>query len=268
MPTAIPRPLRRRTPGSISTTRSNAASNTPYYYLITGAQVDGRYAVGNRRLYLNGSLSGNWLSVYLRPVTGTLEIGSTNLAGTTVISGTMNKNVTSTAQFTAVVDPATTGANIPDGTYQNTFTFSLYVDSTTPPSGNSAATSINITVTAVVSLSVITVTVSPANCDFGLMGAGNSYSASTVLSVQSNRGYSIVASSTHSGSLYLSATETIAYTFSFAGTSYSLSTGSVQLIASAAAGSAAYTVNFGIPNLGFIQPGAYTDSVTFVVSSQ
>ena len=254
------------TPGSISTTRSNASTNTPYYYLVSGAQL-GQFTVGNRRLYLNGSISGSWLNVYLQPTAGSTEIGSTNTSGTTVISGTMNKNLASTVQFIAVTDPAATGANIPDGTYQNTFTFSLYVNSTTPPGGTSAATSVSVTVSATVSLSVITVTVSPATCDFGLMAAGNSYSASTLLSVQSNRVYSIVASSTHSGSLFLSATDTIAYTFSFAGTSYPLSSGSVQLVTNAPAGSAGYAVNFGIPTLGFIQPGTYSDSVTFVVSS-
>lgn len=253
--------------GTITTGRSPTGNRLNYYYLITGAKI-GDFSVGSRRLYLNGDVTSSWLQVYLRPTTGTSEIGTTNIPGTTVLSGKIKKNEKEgTVDFIALVDPAVTGASVPDGVYQNTFIFSLYIGSKLPPMGSSAGVSVPIVVKAEVSLAKVKVTITPEFCNFGSMVAGGNYSVSTNLTVESNRSFWITAASQHAGKLYLSATDQIPYTFSFSGTSYSLDLGSVTLVLKAPPGVASYYVKFGIQNLDFLEPGTYSDSVTFTVTT-
>lgn len=253
--------------GTITTMRDYQLSKVNYYYLISGAAI-GDYSVGNRKLYLDGNQASSWLAVYVRPTTTTSEIGTTNTRGTTVVSGTIGVNVLSSdVQFNVVLDPIKTGTSIPDGTYQNTFIFSLYTGSLVPPKGKLANVFVSVSVIAEVKLSVIKLTISPTFCDFGSMVAGNNYSVSTVLLVESNRTFSIVASSEHSGTLYLSDKDAIPYTMTFEGKSFSLTDGTVQLVSLVPAGKVSYKVSFDIVNMEFMEPGTYKDVVTFLVSS-
>ena len=253
--------------GTITTSRDYPWGKVNYYYLISGATI-GDFSVGNRKLYLDGNPASAWLAVYVRPTTTMSEIGTTNTRGTTVISGTMGFNVLSSdVQFNVVLDPTRTGTSIPDGTYQNTFIFSLYTGSLVPPKGKLANVFVSVTVIAEVKLSVIQLTMSPTFCDFGSMVAGNNYSVSTVLLVESNRTFSIVASSEHSGKLYLSDTDAIPYKMIFEGKSFSLADGNVQLVSLVPAGKVSYKASFDIVNLEFVEPGTYKDTVTFLVTS-
>lgn len=254
--------------GTITTGRSSTGNRLNYYYLITGAASGGDFLVGSRKLYLNGNKDSSWLQVYLRPTTGTSEIGTTNIPGTTFLSGTIKKDEKEgPVDFIAVVDPAATGASVPDGVYQNTFYFSLYIRPRLMAMGTPTGVSVPIVVKAEVSLAKVKVTITPEFCNFGSMVVGGNYSVSTNLTVESNRSFWITAASQHAGKLYLSDTDQIPYTFSFAGTTYSLDLGSVTLVTNAPPGLASYYVKFGIQNLDFLEPGTYSDSVTFTVTT-
>jgi hypothetical protein len=135
---------------TLTVTRSASGAATPIYLLVSGAGLDGNYLVGSRRVYQGGSTTGNSIQVYLRPSSGTTDIGTTNTSGTTVTSATF---LSSSLTRTITVKFVTATGKVPRGsptTYTNSFQFQLYTGSFLAESGtleSGAVGTINTSIT-------------------------------------------------------------------------------------------------------------------------
>lgn len=254
---------------SFTVTRSDRTGKAYYYLLVSGAAL-GSSATGARKVYLNGNENDSSIQIFLRPSSDTTEIGTDNISGATVISGSMSSgSKTGTLNFRVV----TASGSVPDGSYTNVFTFQLYTGSQTPPGGTAQSGVVGtLTVTITVSQGrTVSLSVSPANCSFGsALSEGNTYSVGATLWVTAPANYTISVFSTYGGKLYLSADDTIAYYFYFNGsaTATDLSHGSVELVTSSTtATNKSYSLNFTTVPIGFITPGLYNDILTFTFTT-
>jgi hypothetical protein len=255
---------------TVTVTRNSTVGNTNFYLLI-GSTAYGSNIEENRRVYLNpANLYDSSSKIRIRLTTNaTSEIGSQNLSSDVELAGTIS-NGQSSRSLTFYVSSST--GEIPDGTYTNIFTFSLYVGSQTAPNGTlTPATGGNLTVSLTsVGGETFSISFTSSIADFGEINpAGDE--ALTTMRVTAPQRYTISAYSKNSSILINpnSPSETIPYTFYFNGTIKSLSSGLVQLVYDTNARTDwNYPLRFVTGPIGFFEAGDYTDIVTFMFTSQ
>jgi len=255
---------------TVTITRSSAIG-TVNFYLLVGNAAYGDFLPGNRRVYLNPSNlydSSSKISIR-RTTTASTEIASLNQSGASVLSGSMTSG-TASKNLTFYAYSST--GEIPDGTYTNVFTFLLYVGSTTAPNGvltPAAGGNINVSLTSIGGETFLITFTSPT-ADFGdIDPAGDE--AQTTLRVTAPARYTISAFSKNGSKIVNpdSPLESIPYTFYFNGTVKSLSSGLAQLVYNSnTATNVSYTLRFVTGLLDFLEEGNYTDTVTFMFTSQ
>jgi hypothetical protein len=255
---------------TITVTRSSSVG-TANFYLLIGNAAYGDYVEGNRRVYLNpANLYDSSSKIRMRLTTSaSTEIGSQNLSTDVELAGSMAGGVSSKS-LTFYVSSST--GEIPDGTYTNIFTFSLYVGSQTAPNGTlTPATGGNLTVSLnSVGGETFSISFTSSIADFGEIDPAGDEALAT-MRVTAPQRYTISAYSKNSSILINpnSPSETIPYTFYFDGTIKSLSSGLVQLVYNSnAATNLSYPLRFVTGPVGFFEAGDYTDIVTFMFTSQ
>ena len=262
------------TTSSLNTTKSftvkrDSGTGTAYFYLLVSGAQYGSSAVGERRVYLNGDENNSSLHILLRPSSGTSEIGTDNISGTTNISGTMYSGTKSKTVYFKIV----TGAGaIPSGVYTNVFTFQLYTGSTASGGGTALPVFGTLTLTVTVfSTKTFSIQINPDTVNFGsALLAGYSYSANTTMTVTAAGNFRITVLSLHSGHLYLSEEEQIAYSLYFnnSSTATDLSDGlTILLSSSQSVTNHDYPLRFVTEVIDFIEPGLYTDSLLFTFTT-
>lgn len=253
---------------SFTVKRDNGTGSARFYLLVSNATY-GSAEPGSRKAYLNGDENGSSIQIFLRPSSGTTEIGTDNIAGTVNISGTMSSGTKSKTVGFKVV---TGSGPVPDGTYSNVFTFQLFTGSTSSGSGTPLSVFGTLTVTISVYLgSNFNIQLSPTTVSFGsALLAGYSYSANATLTVTAPKNFTIAVFSLHSGYLYLSEDEKIAYDLYFnnSSTATNLKNESVVLVASSVSvNNISYPLSFVTEMIDFIEPGLYTDNVIFTFTA-
>lgn len=262
--------------GTITTTAIvNPTLHLAYYYLLTSATL-GSVSPGTRKLYKDGNVTSASIPVAIctSPIVGIeTEIGTVNLAGNVVLSGFMTGIVASNLTFyTQVSIPVGTL----DGVYSNTFSFSLYLNSTAAGSGTLTVPSkgaLTFTITATIIEGSVSLSLSPASISFN---KGNPVTQLTPLSdlvekaavnITATRGYTLTVSSSHAGYLWLSDKDTIQYVLKVEGVSIDLSSGKeVLIVDNASPGTVSYTLEFSIISLAESRPGNYSDNLTFIAT--
>lgn len=256
---------------NLTISRDNGTGSASYYLLVAGATLDGNYQAGYRRTYKGSNTADSSLQVYIRPSSGTSEIGTQNVSGTVVASGSMTSG---TKSKTIAIKFYTGTGKVPSGTYTNTFQFQLYTGSTSAGSGtlqSGAIGSVSASVTSSTS-STMSISLGTATCSFGsALVADQSYSTSTTMTVTAPSRFSISAKSANLGSLVNASGESFHYHFYFNGsaTETILTAGLVRLIYSTTAvSSKSYALAFTTDTLGFLEPGVYSDNLTLMFTTQ
>jgi hypothetical protein len=242
-----------------------------FYLLVSDATLDHLYQVGTRRLYKDGDISDSSLRIYVRPSSGSIEIGTTNSSGVVVASGT----ISSGTYYKDVTIKAVTGTGrVPSGTYSNSYLLQLYIGATSPPGGTevaSAVGSVNISVNSI-TYSTMTVSLASSTLNFGsALEEGQSPSAQTTLLVTAPARFSISAKSENNGYLKFDNEDYFPYKFYFNGstTPVDLSGGIVRLIYSTSAVTdKSYSLLFTAGPLDFLSAGTYSDIVSITFTTQ
>ena len=260
----------------IRVSRSDSSGlDTNFYLLVTGANL-GSYETGSRRIYLNNSLGSEYIAVNLQKPSGTTEIPTPNTAeGKTMLSGSIGATTSS-------VDVAFK-VNIPvdyiftAGTYTNSFTFSLYVGSTTYSSSlrASAAGNFNIGVEVTSSGYRGSVALYPASINFGSMQEGRSYTGTANLLVTGVKNFVVYVSSANLGKLKQTGSDSeVPYsivvdssaTSPVTITSFPYANWIIKLTGPTT--DRLYTVVITTETLDFLEAGDYTDTLTFSFTQQ
>lgn len=256
---------------------NNANVAYPYYYIVAGAS-QGLAGPGQRKLYLDGQVSKPSIPVFLCLKNSTKEIGSANISGATALSGSVSRGTPSTVEFDVVLDA--NAGSIPDGTYTNQFSFALYTKTSLaptvtllPPNGQEAMSvqgSLAINVTATVRLSSVKVQFSTSAMSFGTdLAEGSRYETGGFVHVDATKPFEVSVVSQNFGAIKLGgASDSIAYTFLFNGTPYSLSAGSALIGQLLPAGTQSYPIQFVLEKVPNAEAGDYSDIVTFYFSTQ
>ncbi len=256
---------------------NNANVAYPYYYIVAGAS-QGLAGPGQRRLYLDGQVSKPSIPVFLRLKNSIMEIGSANISDSTSLSGSVYRRNPSTVELDVVLDA--NAGSIPDGTYTNQFTFALYTNTSlaptatlVPPNGQEAMSvqgSLAINVTATVSLSSVKVQFSASAMSFGTdLAEGSRYETGGFVHVDATKPFEVSVMSQNFGAIKLGgSSESIAYTFLFNGTPYSLSAGTALIGQVLPAGTQSYPIQFVLEKVPNAEAGDYTDIITFYFSTQ
>ncbi len=253
---------------NLAISRDNSTTATSYYLLISGASL-GLFSVGDRKVYKDNAIDLSSVKILVCPGGSSNEISVLNNSTAIEASGSMT--VGQLTKNIAIKFITGTGP-VPAGVYANVFNFQLYVGAAAAPNGIKelgAEGSISVTVTSTVSNTMDITFTSPA-INFGdALAADQSYTASTTMKLTAPKGFSLSAFSDNLGKLVLPSGESFNYQFSFAGAVKSLSSGIVSLISNGAAvTNKSYALSFTTEVLGFIEPGMYSDMLTFVFTSQ
>lgn len=256
-----------------STAISSPLHSLPYYYLLTGATL-GSAAPGYRKLYKDGNILTTPIPVIIAtsPIADKdSEIGNLNLLGSIVLAGSMVDDTPSNLNFYVHV---TVPPSIADGVYTNTFSFSLYLYSTLAGSGTLTAPtkgSLTFSITVTINQGSVSLSLNPTSISFN---KGNPVTPLTPLAdlkekatinITATKGYVLTVSSSNSGLLKLSETDTIPYILKVEGSTIDLSLGAEVLIAeSASAGIASYALELALTPIGDKKPGNYSDILTFI----
>jgi hypothetical protein len=232
--------------------------------------------VGNRRLYYNSNLSDSWAQILIRRSASTTEaeIGIATdstpmVAANKISSGSSSKSVT-IYFYTGV-------GLIPPNTYSSTFTLELFYSATNPVNGNGqltgTGTSTGIFVTFNLSLaSTSSTSMSLGKSTISLDLAPNTAPYdTTTLSVtggSTSIAYRIQVISAHNGNLYMDASNSVPYLFYFNNSVTDLSAGTVTLISADKYTSKTYNIKIATDSLDMLNVGTYTDTLTFIFTTQ
>jgi hypothetical protein len=256
---------------SVTVTRS-PTTGTASFYLLVGGATYGDYTEGRRRVYINPvNLYDSSSKILIRRTSSaSTEIGSLNQSSVVVLSSSFTAGQGSKS-ITFYVSSST--GEIPDGTYTNSFFFNLYVGSTTAPNGTFTLASggiITVTLTSV-GAETFSITIPNPIADLGEVNPDGD-EVSTTIRVTAPARYTISAWSKNSSVLINPASsDTIPYKFYFNGssTATSLANGLTQLVYNSnAATDLQYQLRFATDPIGFLEAGNYTDTVTFMFTSQ
>ena len=253
---------------NLAISRDDSTTAASYYLLVSGASL-GLYSVGDRKAYLNNAIDLSSMKILVCPGGSSTEISVLNDSTATEASGSMT--VGQLTKNIAIKFITGTGP-VPAGYYTNLIYFQLYVGATAAPGGTKitgAEGSITVSVQSTVS-NTMDITFTSSTINFGgALVADQSYTASTTMMLTAPKGFSLSAFSDNLGKLALPSGESFNYQFTFAGAVKNLSTGLVSLISNGGAVSnKSYALSFTTEVLGFIEPGTYSDRLTFVFTSQ
>lgn len=254
---------------NLSISRSDSTTAASYYLLVSGASL-GFFSVGDRKAYKDNALDQSSVKILVCPGgAGTTEIDTLNVSNAIEASGSMT--VGQSTKNIAIKFITGTGP-VPAGIYVNVFNFQLYVGAAAAPKGSKepgVEGSITVTVTSTVS-NTMDITFTSSTINFGeALAPGQSYTASTTMKLTAPKGFSLTAFSDNLGKLMLTNGDSFTYQFSFAGKVKSLSSGLVSLISNGGGvTNKSYALSFTTEVLGFIEPGTYSDMLTFVFTTQ
>jgi hypothetical protein len=253
-------------------------SGTTYFYLLVASANPGQYSVGNRRLYYNSNLSDTWAQILIRRSASTTEaeVGIATDSTPKVISGTIS-NYSSYKNVTVYF--YTGSGLLPAHTYSNTFTLELFYSSTNLVDGNGQLTGTGTTTGQFATFNVSLASTSSTSMSLGKstialdLAPNTAPYDTTTLSVtggSTSIAYRIQVISAHNGNLYMDASNFVPYLFYFnnSASATDLSAGTVTLVSADKYTSKTYNIKIATDSLDMLNVGTYTDTLTFIFTTQ